>query len=141
MMAIATERLEESLGDLAGAMDFVLTDAALGPVRRFRPDIEGLRAVAILGVVLYHAHVGVVRGGFTGVDVFFVVSGYLITGLLWDELEGSGRIRFAAFYGRRARRLLARDLVARPARQAPLPAARLPVPRPGPQRPPRFDGS
>jgi peptidoglycan/LPS O-acetylase OafA/YrhL len=80
--------------------------ATRGAPRRFRPDIEGLRAVAILGVVLYHAHVGVIRGGFTGVDVFFVVSGYLIIGLLWDEVERRGRIHFAAFYGRRARRLL-----------------------------------
>jgi peptidoglycan/LPS O-acetylase OafA/YrhL len=76
------------------------------PSRQFRPDIEGLRAVAVLGVVLYHAHVGLIRGGFAGVDVFFVVSGYLITGLLWDELQDRGRIRLAAFYGRRARRLL-----------------------------------
>ena len=81
--------------------------------RDFRPDIEGLRAIAVLGVVLYHVasqtnpnHVGLVRGGFVGVDVFFVVSGYLITGLLWKELSGTGRISFAAFYGRRARRLL-----------------------------------
>jgi peptidoglycan/LPS O-acetylase OafA/YrhL len=74
--------------------------------RQFRPDIEGLRAVAVLGVVLYHAHVGIVRGGFAGVDVFFVVSGYLITGLLWTELQTRGRINLAAFYGRRARRLL-----------------------------------
>ena len=56
--------------------------------------------------MLFHAHVGVVRGGFAGVDVFFVVSGYLITGLLWTELEERGRINLPAFYGRRARRLL-----------------------------------
>src|SRR5262249_26173022 len=74
--------------------------------RLLRPDIEGLRAVAVLGVVLYHARVGVLHGGFAGVDVFFVVSGYLITGLLWDELESRGRINLPAFYGRRARRLL-----------------------------------
>jgi peptidoglycan/LPS O-acetylase OafA/YrhL len=74
--------------------------------RQFRPDIEGLRAVAVLGVVLYHAHVGLLRGGFAGVDVFFVVSGYLITGLLWDELQSRGHISLGAFYARRARRLL-----------------------------------
>ena len=74
--------------------------------RQFRPDIEGLRAVAVLGVVLFHAHVGILRGGFVGVDVFFVVSGYLITGLLWRELERHGRIDLPAFYARRARRLL-----------------------------------
>ena len=76
------------------------------PPRQFRPDIEGLRAVAVLGVVLYHAHVGILRGGFVGVDVFFVISGYLITGLLWRELEQRGRVNLPAFYGRRARRLL-----------------------------------
>jgi peptidoglycan/LPS O-acetylase OafA/YrhL len=72
--------------------------------RTFRRDIEGLRAVAIVAVVLYHA--GVVTGGYVGVDVFFVVSGFLITGLLWQEIRDHGRISFAGFYARRARRLL-----------------------------------
>ncbi len=72
----------------------------------FRPDIEGLRAVAILAVVLYHAHVSILGGGFDGVDVFFVVSGYLITSLLWRELNRDGRVSLSTFYGRRARRLL-----------------------------------
>jgi peptidoglycan/LPS O-acetylase OafA/YrhL len=65
-----------------------------------------LRAVAILAVVLYHAHVTILGGGFDGVDVFFVVSGYLITNLLWRELNRNGRISLPLFYGRRARRLL-----------------------------------
>jgi peptidoglycan/LPS O-acetylase OafA/YrhL len=72
----------------------------------FRRDIEGMRAVAILGVVLYHAHVGLLRGGFVGVDVFYVISGYLITGLLWRELHGERRISFRGFYARRIQRLL-----------------------------------
>jgi peptidoglycan/LPS O-acetylase OafA/YrhL len=72
----------------------------------FRRDIEGLRAVAILAVVLYHAHVGLVRGGFTGVDDFFVISGFLITSMLWGELIGRSRISFREFYARRIRRLL-----------------------------------
>ena len=55
--------------------------------RAFRKDIEGLRAVAILAVVLYHAHVGVLSGGYVGVDVFFVISGYLITDHLWKEVR------------------------------------------------------
>jgi peptidoglycan/LPS O-acetylase OafA/YrhL len=76
------------------------------PRRGFRPDVEGLRAVAILGVVLYHARVRALSGGYTGVDVFFVLSGFLITRLLWRELGERGRISFAGFYGRRARRLL-----------------------------------
>jgi peptidoglycan/LPS O-acetylase OafA/YrhL len=72
----------------------------------FRPDIEGLRAVAILAVVAFHARLEQVPGGYVGVDVFFVISGYLITDHLARELSGDGRLSFAAFYGRRARRLL-----------------------------------
>jgi peptidoglycan/LPS O-acetylase OafA/YrhL len=73
---------------------------------RFRPDIEGLRAVAVIAVVLFHAEVPGISGGFIGVDVFFVVSGFLITGLLWHEASNSGTVRLARFYGARARRLL-----------------------------------
>ncbi len=62
--------------------------------------------MAILAVVLYHAHVGALPGGFVGVDVFFVISGYLITDHLWREVHDSGRLSFSAFYGRRIRRLL-----------------------------------
>jgi peptidoglycan/LPS O-acetylase OafA/YrhL len=76
------------------------------PGREFRPDIEGLRAVAVLVVVLYHAAVPGLPGGFVGVDVFFVVSGFLITGLLWREVVTTGTVRLAQFYGARARRLL-----------------------------------
>ncbi|WP_245836648.1 acyltransferase family protein [Mycobacterium bohemicum] len=72
----------------------------------FRPDIEGLRAVAVLAVVLFHADVPGVGGGFVGVDVFFVISGFLITGLLWREANGTGTVRLRRFYGARARRLL-----------------------------------
>ena len=72
----------------------------------FRPDIEGLRAVAVLAVVLFHADVPGVDGGFVGVDVFFVISGFLITGLLWREASTTGTVRLRRFYGARARRLL-----------------------------------
>ena len=72
----------------------------------FRPDIEGLRAVAVLAVVLFHADVPGVGGGFVGVDVFFVISGFLITGLLWREVSTTGTVRLRRFYGARARRLL-----------------------------------
>jgi peptidoglycan/LPS O-acetylase OafA/YrhL len=72
----------------------------------FRPDIEGLRAVAILAVLAHHAGVPGITGGFVGVDIFFVISGFLITGLLLREYSSSGRIDLPAFYGRRARRLL-----------------------------------
>ena len=81
------------------------------PVRRsaqkeFRQDIEGLRAVAVLAVVLFHADVPGVGGGYIGVDVFFVISGFLITGLLWREVSTAGTVRLRRFYGARARRLL-----------------------------------
>ncbi|MEY8016626.1 acyltransferase family protein [Mycobacterium sp. HUMS_12744610] len=68
--------------------------------------MEGLRAVAVLAVVLFHADIPGVGGGFVGVDVFFVISGFLITGLLWREANTSGTVRLARFYGARARRLL-----------------------------------
>src|SRR4051794_19225868 len=72
--------------------------------REFRADIEGLRALAVIAVVAYHC--GIVTGGFVGVDVFFVVSGFLITGLLLRDIDRNGRISFARFYGARARRIL-----------------------------------
>ncbi len=72
----------------------------------FRPDLQGLRAIAILLVVLAHAGVTFFSGGFVGVDVFFVLSGYLITGLLQRELAQDGRLAFVRFYARRLRRLL-----------------------------------
>ncbi len=74
--------------------------------RKFRPDVEGLRAVAIALVVLYHAGVGPFSGGYVGVDVFFVISGFVITGLLLRERASTGRTSLRAFYGRRARRIL-----------------------------------
>ncbi|MFF0298776.1 acyltransferase family protein [Kitasatospora sp. NPDC004614] len=73
---------------------------------KFRPDIEGLRAVAVLAVLAFHAAVPGLAGGFVGVDVFFVISGYLITGLLRSESAATGKVRLAEFYSRRARRLL-----------------------------------
>ena len=76
------------------------------PKTGFRPDIEGLRAVAVLAVVLFHAGVPGVGGGFIGVDVFFVISGFLITGMLWREVSTTGGVRLGRFYGARARRLL-----------------------------------
>lgn len=70
----------------------------------YRPDIDGLRAVAVLSVVLFHAFPALLRGGFIGVDVFFVISGFLITGILRRELEAGG-FSFAGFYARRVRRI------------------------------------
>lgn len=71
----------------------------------FRPDIQGLRAVAVLAVIADHTF-SYPQGGFVGVDVFFVISGFLITGLLLREHERSGRVSFADFYRKRARRIL-----------------------------------
>ena len=81
-------------------------DPLPGPKKGFRPDLEGLRAIAVVLVLLYHAGVPGVTGGYVGVDVFFVLSGFLITGLLLRELDATGTISLAAFYARRARRLL-----------------------------------
>jgi peptidoglycan/LPS O-acetylase OafA/YrhL len=72
----------------------------------FRPDIEGLRAVAIGAVLLCHAGLPFAAGGYVGVDVFFVISGYLITRLLLGELASTGAVSLLRFYARRARRLL-----------------------------------
>jgi peptidoglycan/LPS O-acetylase OafA/YrhL len=83
-----------------------IAPVAVGHGQGFRPDVEGLRAVAVGLVLLYHAGLAVVPGGFVGVDVFFVISGFLITGLLVREVEHSGRLSLLGFYARRAKRLL-----------------------------------
>lgn len=70
------------------------------------PSLDGVRAFAILGVIAYHLGFGWAAGGYLGVDLFFVLSGFLITGLLVEERAGSGTIRLAGFWARRARRLL-----------------------------------
>src|SRR5271154_3106623 len=70
----------------------------------YRRDIDGLRAIAVMAVVVYHALPRVLRGGFIGVDVFFVISGFLISGQIVAELE-AGRFTFASFYARRIRRI------------------------------------
>jgi len=72
----------------------------------YLPGLDGIRALAVLGVMLYHADLSWMPGGFLGVDVFFVLSGFLITSLLLEEFARSGRIDFKRFYIRRARRLL-----------------------------------
>ena len=81
---------------------FLLVDAA-GAAKRL--DIEGMRAVAVLLVMAYHAHVPV-HGGRVGVDVFFVISGFIITGALIAEIELHNTISLTGFYARRAKRLL-----------------------------------
>ena len=74
--------------------------------RKYRPDVEGLRAVAVAAVVLFHAKLLGFTGGFVGVDVFYVISGFVITGVLLRKFESSGSLGFADFYARRARRIL-----------------------------------
>ena len=82
-------------------------EAGTAPMdRRFRPDVEGLRAIAILLVVLYHAGVPGIRGGYVGVDVFFVISGFVITGVMLRERQGTGGTSILHFYARRVRRIL-----------------------------------
>jgi peptidoglycan/LPS O-acetylase OafA/YrhL len=75
------------------------------PALAYRPEIDGLRAVAVLAVVFGHAGIAGFSGGYVGVDVFFVISGYLITGLIHPEIQ-SGRFSLIGFYERRARRIL-----------------------------------
>lgn len=72
--------------------------------KSYRPDIDGLRAIAVMSVTLFHFGIGPLRGGFAGVDVFFVISGYLITGIIHKEVA-AGEFTFAGFYERRVRRI------------------------------------
>lgn len=72
---------------------------------KYRPEIDGLRSIAIVPVILFHADIGLFSGGYIGVDVFFVISGYLITALLIGDLE-AGQFSLLRFYERRARRIL-----------------------------------
>ena len=70
---------------------------------KYRPEIDGLRAVAIVPVILFHAGLSGFDGGFIGVDVFFVISGFLITSVILSDMT-AGRFSFKKFYERRARR-------------------------------------
>jgi len=82
------------------------TPSAPASSLRYRPDVEGLRALAVGGVLLFHAGWPFVLGGYVGVDVFFVISGFLMTGLILKERTRTGRFSFGAFYARRVRRIL-----------------------------------
>lgn len=78
--------------------------------RGFRTDIQGMRALAVGLVVLYHAGVSALSGGYVGVDVFFVISGFLITSHLLSQLQANGKVRLRDFYARRVRRILPASL-------------------------------
>lgn len=89
----------------SSALPTVAATSFAGSAADYRPDIDGLRAVAVIAVVFYHAGIAAIPGGFVGVDVFFVISGYLIGGQIYREAR-AGRFSFAAFYTRRVRRIL-----------------------------------
>lgn len=82
-----------------------LTTPAPPAIAHYRPDIDGLRAIAVLLVVIFHAFPRFIKGGFVGVDVFFVISGYLISSLIFAHLE-NGRFSYIEFYSRRIKRIL-----------------------------------
>ena len=78
---------------------------------KYRPEIDGLRAIAVVSVILYHAQITILgydvfKGGFIGVDIFFVISGYLITSIIYRELQSTGSFSFKKFYERRVRRII-----------------------------------
>ena len=91
--------------DEAGA-ETTVGDRQILPALAPRPDVQGLRALAVCVVIVGHAHIAGFTGGYVGVDVFFVVSGYLISTLLLREATSTGHVRVGAFYARRARRIL-----------------------------------
>ena len=99
MTDVQTALAERAEGRTSGLAESAVTG-------RHLPALNGLRGVAVIGVVAYHLQLGWARGGYLGVDLFFVLSGFLITTLLLEEWVGSGRISLGAFWGRRARRLL-----------------------------------
>ncbi len=87
-------------------MDGGATASPAASTQGYRPALDGIRALAVYLVLAYHAGVDPLAGGFLGVDVFFVLSGYLVTRVLTRDLDGEGRIRLGRFYARRMRRLL-----------------------------------
>lgn len=106
-MVVIAERIMLEVATTAGTPQSA--EVAAGKPERherpsYRPDIDGLRAVAVLSVVIYHINKLWMPGGYVGVDIFFVISGFLITRNIWGEMEG-GRFSFADFYLRRIRRI------------------------------------
>ncbi len=100
-MSLATAPRPQAVRDSA-----VAATQPSPPRTKYRPDIDGIRGTAAIMVMGYHAEVPGFEGSFIGLDLFFVVSGFVITGLLLGEFERTQRIRWSAFYARRARRLI-----------------------------------
>lgn len=107
-----TRRRPRPASSVAGRSDSASAAGAdTGTRSGFRADVHAIRALAVVLVVAYHLHLGLPTGGFVGVDAFFVVSGFLITGHLVRELRRDGRVDLPAFWARRARRLVPSALV------------------------------
>ena len=102
----AVQAFEVQRDQMSGARAAPLRPAPAGVSDHigYRPDIDGLRAIAVLPVVLFHAGIGLFGGGFVGVDIFFVISGYLITAVIYKEVQ-AGDFSILRFYERRARRI------------------------------------
>ncbi len=96
----------ETLSTGAAPAERASPDTPTAVAGRNLPALDGLRAVAVAGVIAYHLGAPWASGGYLGVDLFFVLSGFLITSLLIEEWAANGRVRLAAFWARRARRLL-----------------------------------
>jgi peptidoglycan/LPS O-acetylase OafA/YrhL len=101
----ATDPIEQSAGRYFAILRWLLW-GPLGKDNSWRPQIDGLRAVSVLAVLFYHTNFRNISGGFVGVDVFFVISGFLISRVIYDDIAAHGKFRIARFYERRARRIL-----------------------------------
>jgi peptidoglycan/LPS O-acetylase OafA/YrhL len=104
--AVAVAATDERVSNAPPSHERELPSDGLAQAHGFRPDIQGLRAIAVMLVVLYHAGVPGINGGYVGVDVFFVLSGFLITDLLLRERSRTGTTSLPRFYARRVRRIL-----------------------------------